>query len=97
MTKYIIGTISDMDVPQTPQMKGNRSLSAYLCGLSYEKLQADRKELLSTQPEDIRALADHVEAILKTGVFCVVGGETKIREHEQLFDVVEDLFPAPSR
>lgn len=97
MTKYIIGTISDMDVPQTPQMKGNRSLSAYLCGLSYEKLQADRKELLSSQPEDIRALADHVEAILETGVFCVVGGETKIREHEQLFDVVEDLFPASSR
>lgn len=33
MTKYIIGTISDMDTPMNPSAKGARSMTAYLQGL----------------------------------------------------------------
>ena len=34
MTKYIIGTVSDMDTPLNPAAKGMRSVSAYLTNIS---------------------------------------------------------------
>ncbi len=36
MLKYIIGTISDMDVPLTPSMAGSRSFTAYMTGTTEE-------------------------------------------------------------
>ena len=93
MTKYIIGTISDLDVPQTPKMKGTRSMSAYLIGLTEEMMQKQRDEILSCQVEDIRALADYIETMLKNSTICVVGGENKIQENSGMFDRIESMFP----
>ena len=42
MDKYIIGTISDLDLPLTPKNKAVRALTAYLTGLTYEKMQKER-------------------------------------------------------
>ena len=93
MTKYIIGTISDLDTPQTPRTKGARSMAAWLTGVTEEMVQEDRDRILSCQPEDIRALADYVETMLESGNLCVVGSETKIHENEAMFDRVENMFP----
>ena len=93
MTKYIIGTISDLDTPQTPRTKGARSMAAWLTGVTEDMVQEDRDNILSCQAEDIRALADYVEAILESGHLCAVGSETKIRGNEALFDRVENMFP----
>lgn len=54
MTKYIIGTVSDMDTPLNPAAKGMRSVSAYLTNISYEELQRERNEVLDAQPENIK-------------------------------------------
>ena len=64
MTKYIIGTISDMDTPLTPNGVGSRSLNAWLSGVTYEMLRRERGQVLSADQEAIRALADPVEEIL---------------------------------
>lgn len=93
MTKYIIGTISGIDMPRTPKMKGDRSMGAWLSGITEEMLQNDRDQILSCQVEDIRELADYVEAILEPVYLCAVGGETKIHENEVMFDRVENMFP----
>ena len=66
MTKYVIGTISDVDTPLTPSIKGSRGLSAYLSGVTEEMLQKEREEILSATQEDIRALAPIVQAVLDT-------------------------------
>ena len=47
MLKYIIGTISDMDVPLTPSMAGKRSFTAYLTGVTEERILKEREEVLS--------------------------------------------------
>ena len=73
MTKYIIGTFSALDTPMNPEAKGSRSLSAYLEGITYEQIQKERNEILNAQPEDIRRLADLVEAVLKKDIICVIG------------------------
>lgn len=85
MTKYIIGTISELDTPLTPMAKGNRSLNAYMSHISEEDFQKERDEILAADQEVIRRLADIVAAILAQNYLCVVGNEEKLAEEKDLF------------
>lgn len=92
MTKYVIGTISDMDIPQPPSIRGNRGLSAYLSGLDRDMMEKERKEVLNATQEDIRSLASLVKAVLDTGSLCVIGNEEKILANQGLFGETKNLF-----
>ena len=92
MTKYIIGAVSDMDVPMTPAVKGARSSSAYLTNLSFADVQKERDELLACTQEDIRNLAGFLDAIIGQQAVCVVGNSQSIEENRELFMNVENLF-----
>lgn len=85
MTKYIIGTISNLDVPKTPKMKGAVSRTAYFTGVTKEMVQRERLEILNATAEDIQALAPLVEAVLAREQICVVGGEESILKEKELF------------
>lgn len=85
MTKYIIGTVSDLDAPLNPSAKGARSMTAYLQGLTYEEIQKERDEILGASDADIRALGGLLEAVLSDGAFCVVGGEEVLRRNSEMF------------
>ena len=91
MDKYIIGTISDIDQPLTPKAKAGRALSAYMTGLTYEKMQKEREEILAASQESIRALAPMLKAVIDDDIVCAVGNAEKIGESE-LFEVKENLF-----
>lgn len=45
MTKYIIGTFSAIDTPLNPEAKGERSMTAYLEGITFEQIQRERDEI----------------------------------------------------
>lgn len=92
MTKYIIGTISGKDVPRTPQMQGNLSRTAYFCGVTEEMLQKERDEILQADTASIQALAPLVEAVLSQNEICVVGSESAVREHKELFLEIKNLI-----
>ena len=92
MTKYIIGTISNIDMPMTPVTKGDRSLNLYMNHVSREMIEEERAQILNATKEDIRKLADVVEAVLNAKQLCVIGGEEKIESCKELFDEVKDLF-----
>ena len=85
MTKYIIGTVSDLDAPLNPSAKGARSMTAYLQGLTYEEIQKERDEILGASDADIRAFVGLLEAVLSDGAFCVVGGEEVLRRNSEMF------------
>lgn len=85
MTKYVIGTVSEMDTPLNPAAKGRRSMNAYLCGLTEEILQQERDQVLNAAQEDIRALAPLVQAVLEQNYFCVLGNEEKLKAEKDLF------------
>ncbi len=85
MTKYIIGTMSEVSVPMTPNTKGARSMNLYLCNISQERLKRERMEVLEATQEDIRELADIIDAMMKSEDICVVGGEEKIERFKDLF------------
>lgn len=92
MTKFIIGTISDMDVPLSPKAKGVRSLTAYLGQYTEEESQQERDEVLSTDVEAIRSLAPYVRAVLSENNLCVIGAEETVKEQSGLFLTVETLY-----
>ena len=94
MTKYIIGTVSDLDVPLNPAAKGSRSLNAYFTGITVEELQQERDEILNATQEQIRELAPLMRAILADDCICVIGNEEKIREAEELFGTIRMLTNA---
>ncbi len=92
MTQFIIGTISDEDIPLTPATSGNRAYLMYRRGITVEELQKERDELLSTTDEQIRALAPYLKNMLASDCICVVGNETAITEAKELFKEIKPLF-----
>ncbi|WP_075719859.1 insulinase family protein [Roseburia sp. 499] len=92
MTKYIIGTFSDVDTPLTPAGKTGRSATAYLTGVTYDMIQKERQQILNATQEDIRALSGIVEAILKEDALCVIGNEEKLKEEKGLFKELKNLY-----
>ena len=92
MTKYIIGTISNIDQPMTPASKGDRSLNLYMNHVSEDIIKKERNQILDATEEDIRSLAEIVEAVLKNNYFCVIGNEEKIAEQKELFMEVRSIF-----
>jgi hypothetical protein len=91
MTKYIIGTVSDMDTPMNPNAKGSRSMTAYMQGVTEEELQAERNQVIDATQEDIRGLGGIVKSVLSDGAFCAIGNEDKLGSEKQLFDNLEYL------
>ena len=85
MTKYIIGTISNIDQPMTPATKGERSMNLYMNKVSAEMIKKERAQILDATQEDIRALAKVAKAVLAADQLCVIGGEEKIEEDKELF------------
>ena len=91
MNQYVIGAISDADIPQTASTEGRANVIYYLTGVSEEDRQKIRDEILSCSESDIKALADNLKAAFKEEYICVVGAEGKIKENENLFDKVLNL------
>ena len=92
MTKYIIGTISELDAPLTPSAKGSMSLNAWFSGITREDMQKERDEILDAQPEDIRNLAGIVDAIVGQDRICVIGSEEKIQQDKEVFKEIRHLL-----
>ena len=92
VTQFIIGAVSELDTPMTPATKGIYSLGGYLTGLSMDRVQKERDELLSVTAEEINGLSKYVRAFIGDECLCVVGNGDKIKKNKELFMNVEQLF-----
>ncbi len=88
MTKYIIGTLSEMDTPMTPSAKGERSMNLYMNHVDEARIKKERDQVLDAEEEDIRALSAAAQAVLDADELCVIGGEKEIQENADAFDTV---------
>lgn len=91
LTQFIIGAVSDLDMPMNPAAKGLFSLSGFMTDLTVSDLQKERDELLHTTAEDLRKTADYIRAFMEEDCLCVVGNAEKIEEAGALFDRIENL------
>ena len=92
MTKYIIGTVSKLDAPLTPSMKGEVATQRYFSNITQEDVQKSREEVLGTKSDDIRECAEMVEDVMSKNQFCVIGSEPVLRENSALFDELISVF-----
>ena len=67
------------------------SMTAYLCGVTQEMLQRERDQVLNASVEEIRALADPIEAVVAQNNLCVIGSESAVEENRELFGQVKTL------
>ncbi len=91
LESFIIATIGGMDFPYTPSAQGSIDFSLLLNGVTPERQQRERDEVISCTLADLRALAPYMEAILKDNNFCTVGSGVKIEEGKDLFGQVINL------
>jgi Zn-dependent M16 (insulinase) family peptidase len=77
--KAIIGAVGELDAYQLPDAKGFTALLRYLLGISDERRQKLRDELLATQPADFQVLADQFEAVSHDGLVAVIGSAEAIQ------------------
>ncbi len=92
MNRYIIGTISRLDRPLTPYMKGERATENYMRRITPEDLHREREEILNVGQQDIRELSDMMFELIGRQSFCVLGSELKIKENSELFGSIVDVF-----
>lgn len=92
MTKYIIGTVSEMDTPLNPAAKGMRSVTAYFMGITDADLQKERDEVIDATQDSIRKLSGLAEAVIAQDHLCVIGNEEMITKEKGLFLRTEQLF-----
>lgn len=92
MTKYIIGTMAQIDAPTTPVAEGISHMARYFMGVTDEQIQSERDKILSTDRDAIRALAPLVKAVTDSGIICAIGGESKIEENKDNFKDVLAIF-----
>lgn len=92
MTKYIIGTMSELDLPLTPSMSGEVAISLFLRRISHEDRVKERKEVLSTNIKDINNFAGMIEDVLKQDFVVVLGNDNKIKENKDIFKKLENVF-----
>ncbi len=92
MDKYIIGDVSNLDYPPTPEQIGATADDDYITGFTQADRQQIRDEVLSTTPADIRAYADMIEAIMTKNHICVFGNEQKVHEAADMFDKLTPVF-----
>ncbi|HNX85804.1 MAG TPA: insulinase family protein [Bacteroidales bacterium] len=85
MTRYIIGTIADLDAPQTPSQKGEQAITMYFTKRTKAEFQKDRDAVLSTKAEDIKGFAKLVEDLLSQDALCVYGNPEKIQADKKFF------------
>lgn len=89
MDKYIIGTLSKIDKPLTPSIKGQLAADFCLRNVTYADRQKSRDEILAARQEDIRALSKLVGDCMKENCLCVFGNEAVLKEHAEIFNEVK--------
>ena len=92
MDKYIIGTMSQIDKPLTPSLKGQVAADLCLKNITYEDRQKSRDEILSTRQSDIRALEKMVRDCMNENNICVFGNEDVIKNNSDIFKSIKQAL-----
>ncbi|MDD4602559.1 MAG: insulinase family protein [Bacteroidales bacterium] len=85
MTRYIIGTIAEMDAPLTSSQKGDLAVTLFFSKRTAADIQKDRDAVLETKSQDIREFTKLVKSILDQNTLCVYGNPEKINTDKSLF------------
>ncbi len=91
LDKYVIGTISTLDIPLTNSMRLDKAIIRKLNRKPHEYYQQIRNEILDVKENDLNSLAEIIERTLEDDFRCVVGSKSAIDKHPELFNKVINI------
>ncbi|MDD4667037.1 MAG: insulinase family protein [Candidatus Cloacimonetes bacterium] len=92
MDKFILGDISNLDYPKTPESQGIQGDMDYLTGFTQADRQQIRDEVLDTKLEDLKQYADMIQAIMAKNHYAIFGNEAEIQKNADIFDLITPVF-----
>lgn len=84
LLKMIIGTISDLDAPMSPQKAGELAFSRYQLGITPEHIQDERDQILNTTITQLQAIAPLLQQAFLENYYCVVGSQNTLKQSKKL-------------
>lgn len=90
MTKYILGTINELDQPKTNMDRLNAAIGKFYKDISDESLMQERKEILHTTAADIRDCVKLLQLVDGENI-CTIGSEQIVKAHTDMFEKIEPL------
>ena len=91
MTKYILGAINELDRPQSMQTRFDSAVSAYLNGITLEKKQKERNELISVTEDEVASFGEIFDKAYKADIKFTLGNESAAKKAEALFEEIRGL------
>ncbi len=91
LRKYIIGSLSKLDIPLSENAKGEKALFMYLSRISYEDLAKERHQILTVTNEKLQGFAKMIDELVKNGNICTVGSEEDLEKSKLLTTRLELL------
>lgn len=88
LTRFIVGTVAEMDPLMLPGRQGKASDRWYLTGIEYADQCAERREILSTTPERLAAFAQLMYEVSENGSICVIGSKRQIESCGEEIDSI---------
>jgi Zn-dependent M16 (insulinase) family peptidase len=75
-----------------PYYKGLKALGLYIRNITKEDRQRERNEILSTNVETIKSYSDIIAKAMEQDYLAVVGNEKEIKDNENLFNNLINVF-----
>ncbi|PWD99995.1 insulinase family protein [Marinilabilia rubra] len=91
MTRFIIGTISNMDRPTTASQRGAMAFNNYFTKQTKTKMEEERNAVLSTTSEDIQNYAGIIEDVMNQDILCAYGNDQKIETNKEIFKEIKPV------
>ena len=91
MTKYILGTINELDQPKTNMDKLNATINKFYKDISDKSVIRQRQEILHTTAQDIRQCAELLKLVTCENI-CTIGNEQKIKANKEFFNHIEPFI-----
>lgn len=92
LDKFILGAINALDQPKSNADKFDTALARYFDGVTDERLQTERDEILKT---DISALVPYISLLkaITLNNICTIGNNDAIQKSKEFFDNMQPLIP----
>lgn len=76
----------------SPATKAKKAFIDYLTGFNYEDELRIKKEILKSKLDDVKSYSGFFKRLATEGYRCVYGGESKIKQHKDLFSKVINVI-----
>ncbi|NDO45682.1 insulinase family protein [Clostridium sp. MD294] len=94
LTKYILGTINNIDKPFSNSEKADLAIARYLNGVTPEVQQKERDEILAITTKKLEVYIPLLEQIIEKQNICTIGNESTIYSQTQLFSRITSYMPS---